>query len=142
MQYIVSHENQNIPIPAELALNEANLRRALATIIPGIAEAKINSTFKDDLTTITIVKTAGTKGADPLSHLIQAAGGMNPVFVCYEKLKQIDPAALSAADIVLLDQQIEAAIESGEGQRDKIKTAFNRLKSATPQPSPVVILGF
>lgn len=142
MQYIVSHENQSIPVPAEIAADEGKLRRALASIIPGIAEAKINSTVKDDLTTITIVKTAGTKGADPLSHLIQAAGGMNPVFVCYESLKQIDPAALSAAEIVLLDQQIEAAINNGEAQQERMKTAFNRLKSAVPQPSPVVILGF
>jgi chorismate synthase len=81
MEYFVQHEGQKIPVPADIAVDETKLRRALSTIIPGIAEAQITKVEKDEVTTFSIVKVAGTKGAvsSPLGHLIGCTGGINPV---------------------------------------------------------------
>lgn len=145
MKYVISHENQTIPVPAEIAADEGKLRRALSAIIPGIAEAKINySAEKEGVSTITIVKTAGTKGTgqDAVAYLAQCPGGVNPVIACYEALQATDLSAISAEEIVLMNQRIEKAVERGEKQKQVITEAFERLALVNPQPAPVVILGF
>jgi hypothetical protein len=144
MQYIVRHEGQDIPVPEEIASDEGKLRRSLSSIIPGIAEAKINQKIiEGDITTITIVKTAGSKGAaDPAAYLAACLGGINPLIACYEAVETVDLFTLSAAEAIALEQRINKAAEKGGQQLDAMKRAAKRLQAASPQPSPIVILGF
>lgn len=145
MQYVVSHEGQTIPIPAEIGSDEQKLRRALSSIIPGIAEAKINSTVKDDLTTFTIIKTAGTKGAgnaSPLDHLIQCKGGINPTVAYFQSMGRVDLTGLSPAEAVQMDAQISDALVEGQRQYDQLEKSLARLAASTPIVSPWIILGF
>ena len=144
MEYFVQHEGQKIPVPADIAADETKLRRALSTIVPGIAEAQITSAEKDGVTTFTVIKTAGTKGAvsSPLDHLIGCKGGLNPVIAYYQALAGIDLTGVSPADTVVMDQEIEKALEKGQSQVDKMLKATKRLCASTPQPSPFRILGF
>lgn len=144
MKYLVQHEGQEIPISESIGQDVDKLRRALTSIIPGIAEAKINSAVNGDgtVTTYTIVKTAGTKGNGIVDHLTECAGGINSLIVCYEAVEKIDLATLAPADLVLLEQRINNAAEEGGRQMDGMKHAFERLSSSSPQPSPFVILGF
>lgn len=141
MQYQITYEGQTIPVPAEIAADEQKLRRGLSSIIPGIAEAKIETTEKDGVTTISIVKTAGTKG-NALQHLIGCQGGVNPTILCYESLQGIDFAAMTAEEIIEVDQRIDAAIEEGKEQRSNVVQAFRRLANSAVIPSPFVPLGF
>lgn len=142
MKYVVQHEGQEIPISESIGQDVDKLRRALTSVIPGIAEAKINSSVEGELTTYTIVKTAGTKGSDIIDSLVKCAGGINPLIACYEAIEMVDLATLSPADSVLLEQRIDKAAKEGDSQMAGMKRAFERLSAASPQPSALVILGF
>jgi len=142
MQYSVFHEGQTIPVPAEIGTDEQKLRRALSSIIPGIAEAKITPTVKDDQTTFTIIKTAGTKGGNPLDTLIACKGGLNPAVAYYQTIGQLDLTALSAEAATRMDAEIEQALAQGKKHYDQIEKSLNRLAASRPVAAPRVILGF
>ena len=143
MQYSVFHEGQTIPVPAEIGIDEQKLRRALSSIIPGIAEAKITATVKDDLTTFTIIKTAGTKGVvSPLDTLIACEGGLNPAVAYYQTIGQLDLTALSAEAATRMDAEIEQALTQGKKHHEQIEKSLNRLAASRPVAAPRVILGF
>ena len=145
MQYVVAHEGQSIPVPAEIGADEQKLRRALSTIIPGIAEAKITSTVKDDLTTFTIIKTAGTKGAghaSPLAALAQCEGGINPAVAYFQSVERVDLTSLSPDAALRMDAQISEALVEGQEQFELLEKALARLAASAPIASPRIVLGF
>ena len=142
MKYRLQHEGQESELPEEVAADETKLRRALATIIPGIAEAKITSSEEGDVKTFTVTKVAGTKGADPLAYLTACAGGKNAVIACYESLETFDFVQATAAEQVQIEQQIETALHVGGTQRDELRKALKRLNQAEPKPAPWVAAGF
>lgn len=142
MKYVISHEGQVIPVPEDIAADEGKLRRALATIIPGIAEAKVSySDEKNGTKTITIAKQAGTKGG-ALEELAKHPGGKNAVIECFEELQMVDMGSISAEEAVRLDAKIGKASEKGAGQKKAIDQVFERLAQVRPQAAPVLILGF
>ena len=75
MKYIVKIEGQEVPVPEGVGgLEDADLKRALTPMFPGAANSKIERAEKDGVTTITVVKLAGSKGSgrkrqDPSSGL-------------------------------------------------------------------------
>lgn len=142
MQYIVSHEGQTIPVPAEIGADEQKLRRALSSIIPGIAEAKITVDVKEDQTTFTIIKTAGTKGAHPLEILIACKGGLNPTVAYYQAIAQLDLTALSAEAATRMDAEIEQALTDGKKHYQQIEKSLQRLAASRSVAAPKIILGF
>ena len=101
MIYKISIEGQEIEMPEEIAGDDGSLKTALSPYFPGAANAKfMRSEPKDSVITVTVVKQAGTKGAEDdvkqiFSHLeshlpesstdqvmqkrIAAPQGVNPV---------------------------------------------------------------
>jgi hypothetical protein len=146
MKYIVQHEGQEIPVPESIGADESALRRALSAVIPGIAEAKITATVTDDVTTYSIVKTAGTKGAgafdDIIAHLAECKGGTNPVVAYFQALQDIDLTAIPAAQAVEISAKVETILEAGDAQMAAIVKGVERLAAASPQASPALVPGF
>lgn len=161
MEYQVKHEGQVIPVPVELGQDEGKLRRALSGIIPGIAEARINKSVAEEMTTFDIVKTAGTKGAAPLpsasphfagereiggvdylAHLREVPGKQNAVFECYEKLKLVPLDKVTAEAAVKMESVISKALEIGEEQREWMRRGRKGLVAASAVPAPFVVTGF
>lgn len=71
MKYMIKIEGQEIEMPEEIAGDDSSLKSALAPYFPGAANAKfMRSEPKDDVITVTVVKQAGTKGADSNSQLL------------------------------------------------------------------------
>ncbi len=141
--YILSIEGQEIPLPPELAQDDDKLRRVLTSIIPGAAHAQINRTVKENITTITVVKRAGSKGcSSPRVCLIQCSGGKNPVIALFEHLQTRDLSLLPAEQILILDQTIQQTLEAGQTQRAAIQAAQKRLQIASSQSAPGLVFGF
>lgn len=148
MNYIVVIEGQNIPLPEEIAMDDAKVRQALAPFFPDAANAMITRTKgKDDETTlVNVVKKAGSKGkgmqASPYDHLRACKGGMNPAIELYRRMQaegeqQIDPEWLLEHGT-----EIEQAVEQGEKQLAMLENAVKRLRLAKAQPAPEVMAGF
>lgn len=139
MQYIMVHEGKELNVPESIAGDEASLRRALAGIVPGIAEAKINKDVKDDVTTFTVVKTAGTKGADDfLARLLELPEHKNAVIECYEALKDADLSKMAPEDAVAAGWQIDQAAERGQGQLRQVSNMLGQLRQTGPVAAPWV----
>jgi hypothetical protein len=65
MNYKISIEGQEIEMPEEIAGDDDALKSALSPYFPGAANAKfMRSEPKDGVITVTVVKQAGTKGAE------------------------------------------------------------------------------
>lgn len=148
MQYVVKIEGQDIPVDETIGASDETVKRALAPFFPDAANALITRTAKDDVTTITVVKRAGPKGASnqtPLTHLLNCPGGKNPVIALYEEIAGADGNAVMPSDpeqILGVNSRIDEAIEAGEKQRQAVESARKRLDSARPVPAPVLVLGF
>jgi hypothetical protein len=115
-------------------------------VIPGIAEAKIPATVKDDVTTYSIVKTAGTKGAGSfdaaISHLIECKGGINPVVEYFQALQDTDLVSTPVEQVLVISAKIESVIEAGDIQMNAMVKAVGRLAAASPQAAPALVPGF
>jgi hypothetical protein len=141
MSYVVKIEGQEIPVPDEIGGNDEAVKRALTPYYPEVANAMITRVEKDGVTTITVVKRAGTKGADPLEHLLACEGGKNPAIALCEEI-EADDQARDPLYLVDLDARIEAAIEAGEQQARMVDRALERLKKTSAIPAPDVVMGF
>lgn len=137
---IVKIEGQEIPIPLDIAHDDALVKRALAPFFPGAANSKINRTEKDDTLYVDVVKVAGSKGASPLSKLMKRKGGKNPVVEVYEDLR--DRKFESPEEMTAMNARIERALKDGEEQYKIFASSLEYLSSTEPDPGPVVPLGF
>ena len=61
--YVAVIEGQKIPIPLEIADNDAAIAQALAPYYPQAAEAELERTEKDGVVTVTVTPKAKPKGA-------------------------------------------------------------------------------
>lgn len=92
MKYIVKIEGQEVPVPDSVgALEDADLKRALTPMFPGAANSKIERAEKDGVTTITVVKLAGSKGSarknkkeGGLAALLSCKSRRNPIVDLYQ----------------------------------------------------------
>jgi hypothetical protein len=143
--YNILIEGTTIPVPEEIGSNDDSVRRALAPFYPDAANALITRVEKDDVITVNVVKRAGTKGADPLTALIDCPGGMNPAIALFQQLQELERASngpLEAESLLELDQSLEQAIHDGEEQREAVESARNRLQKSAPCPAPALVTGF
>lgn len=146
MNYIVSIEGQSIPMPEEVAADDNKLKAALSPYFPGAANAKImRSEAKDDSVTVTVIKQAGTKGAECiLDRLIRLPESRNPVAELYERLADIDAhlVGYSPEEMLALDGEISEAQTKGGEQHDAMGKTFRLLMKADSQPSQELPEGF
>jgi hypothetical protein len=140
MNYIVTIEGQNIPIPEDIGKDDSKVKKALAPYYPEVANALITRVEKDETTTITVVKRAGSKGAESLDYLIACQGGKNPAIECYELIQASgDVSPLKALE---MGEQIETALMQGQEQQSAVRHAADRLIKSSAQCAPGLILGF
>lgn len=164
MQYIISIEGQSIPMPEEIAGDDAKIKAALAPYFPGAANSKImRGEPVNDTVTITVIKQAGTKGTGTrtkgagtgagtkllfsnkvLGHLVQAEAGQNPVVALLEKLEAENESLLqrNPEDLLVLDEKIKAAIQAGRDEANSIEHTLGALINAPAWPSSKVPAGF
>lgn len=140
MNYIVKIEGQEIPLPEEVAKTDDGVKRALVPFYPDAANALITRVENEGVTTITVVKKAGTKGLLPLIALDACPGGRNPAIELAEEIKRA--GNLSVLELLEMDERIDQAIEDGETQTEQMKAALNRLDAAAAQSSPWTAEGF
>lgn len=137
--YNVLIEGQTMTLPPGIEKDE-DIRRALEPYFPEVKTALLNRKEEGDVVTVTIVKKAGSKGADPLAKLRKCAGGKNPAVALFEEIE-----ALEDADITTLleyESRINAALQEGEEQRNAMVAALKRLAAAAPQSARFVAVGF
>ena len=89
MNYNVLIEGQTIPVPEEIGASDEAVKRALTPFYPEVANAMVTRVVKEETTTITVVKRAGTKGAG-MQDLVDCAGGRNPAIALYEELQRLE----------------------------------------------------
>ena len=146
MNYIVVIEGQNIPLPEEIAVDDAKVRQALAPFFPDAANAMITRTQGKDEGTmlVNVVKKAGSKGLQsnaPVIYLQQCKGGINPAIALYRRM-QSEFYETDLERLLEFGQEIKKAVEEGEKQLAMVQNAAKRLEGAKPQPAPEVMAGF
>ena len=142
MNYVIKIEGQEIPVPEEIGTNDDAVKKALAPFFPDAANALITRTKKDDVTTINVVKKAGSKGA-ALDYLIGCVGGKNPAIEMVETIEKMDLDALvDVEQLLALDKQIAEAVKEGERQNGLMANALKRLEKSRAIPAPAIPMGF
>ena len=146
MKYIVSIEGQNIPMPEEVAGDDAKIKAMLAPYFPGAANSKImRSEATNDTITITVIKQAGTKGSGSiLDKLISAKEQQNPVVEMHQAMMDIDEklVAYSTEALLELDEKIGKTLEIGNAERKEINTTLSLLRHSPARPSLCLVEGF
>jgi hypothetical protein len=135
--YQVLIEGQMIPLPPGVEKDE-DIKRAITPFFPEVASALLTRKTEGDVTTITVVKKAGSKG---LANLVACPGGKNPAIALYEKIEQLGPQP-DIVELLALEDQISSALTEGEEQRRKITKAAGRLSDTVALPAPVLVMGF
>ena len=146
--YVVKIEGRNnIPVPEDVAKDEQKLRRALSTVVNGIADAKIEyHDEKDGVVEIEVIKRAGAKGLDAsqarvLADLMKRPEKRNPAVLCFLDLSGLDKNKLDPARMFEFGKQIDQAIEAGAQQGKDISTTCTMLMDAPSATSSFVVLG-
>lgn len=146
MKYIVSIEGQSIPMPEEVAGDDAKIKAMLSPYFPGAANSKImRSEAKDDTITITVIKQAGTKGAASiLDKLTSAKEQQNPVVEMYQGMADVDEhlVGYSTERLMELDESIEQTIKAGIHEQKDISITLSFLKQSPARPSLCLVEGF
>jgi len=146
--YVVKIEGRNnIPVPEDVAKDEQKLRRALSTVVNGIADAKIEyHDEKDGVVEIEVIKRAGAKGLDAsqarvLADLMKRPEKRNSAVLCFLNLSGLDKNKLDPARMFEFGEQIDQAIEAGEQQGKDISRTSAMLMDAPSATSSFVVLG-
>lgn len=144
MNYQIVIEGQTIPIPEEIGGDDEMVRKTLVPFYPDAANAMITRVEKDGITTVNVVKRAGTKGnyRQALGKLEECTGGENPAIAMYRQFQADVWEELGPEELLKLDEQIEQALEEGYQQAKMIKHACERLAETRPVAAPVVVTGF
>lgn len=165
MIHIVVIDNQEIPLDAETAASDHEIRQALRWCYPEIANATINRRTEGEREIITVIKRAGTKGSvaseintgDEISYaaitrraleevcaeLRRAPEEVNPaVQLAHELQTRIATGDLTLGELTLMREEMQLAIELGETEERRVEQARARLVSALAQASYFVPIGF
>lgn len=143
MNYIISIEGQQIPVPAEIGRDDFAVKKALAPFYPQVANAMITRTTKDDTITVNVVKKAGTKGnCSIFDALSNCPSGQNIAIELYQELSNLTDYALDPQALLELDARLEQAIEAGEAESQMVNKALERLHKARAIPASLVVEGF
>jgi hypothetical protein len=146
MNYIISIEGQTIPVPEEIGKDDEAVKRALAPFYPEATNAMLTRVTKEETTTITVIKKAGTKGQTPtlvgrgIEYMFACQGGKNAAIAMYEELQA--KGEMDVVEMLEMDQRIDDAIGLGQAQEEQVEYAERRLKRARAQASTAVVEGF
>ena len=165
MIHVVVIDNQEIPLDAETAASDHEIRQSLRWCYPEIANSTINRRTEGEREIITIIKRAGTKGnaacagtvktefgtseitrrtlRDVCSELRHAPEEINPaVEFAYALRARIASGELTLTDLILLGEEMQGAIEAGESEEKRVEQARTRLVRAPAVAAPFVPTGF
>lgn len=146
LSYLFVHEGQSVPIEAHISQDEALLKRLVSTWAPAAKTGTLDYSEPDGNNTVTITLTtrAQPKGlqvvaADPLTALLEAEGGENPVLVLYRNLNALYAQATTPAEILVTQAEIEAALETGQRENKLLEDILARLQQAAAAEAPHVL---
>ncbi|BCY18661.1 hypothetical protein hrd7_25100 [Leptolinea sp. HRD-7] len=140
MEYKVFIEGQTIPVPPEIGETDDGVKNAMRPIFPEIANAQLTRTEKDGVTTITVIKKAGTKGG--WQDLVTAPAGRNPVILLETKLAGTDTDQLDLDSLTEIDELITSTLEEGDRQNEMVGYALHRMKRSRPVATSTIPAGF
>jgi len=130
-------------LPPRVLQNDDLLVTALKASMPKIIGAVITRhNPQDGVVVIEVAKKHGPKGSSSpvVAALIGALAGENPAVLLYRRVAVLDLAQLSAAEIAVLDADIETAQAEGDTLYRQMQAAVGRLKESAPLPSPYPVL--
>jgi hypothetical protein len=140
---IVNGEGQETFVPESIANDDATLKRLLASFY-GTDNFRLDRKQENGETVVHVVKMAGAKGyaTSPVILLRSCAGGENPVVALYRDLAGVDVTGLTPEEICQMQKQVEATLETGQGQYQRMQASRTRLARSSSFPSPISIPGF
>ena len=152
MEHILEIDGQEIPLDAETASSDHEIRLALRGCYPEIANATISRRTEGEREIITVIKRAGTKGREgqPVSPLEEVLAELwavpetvpPAVLLAAELQAQMAAETLSLGGLALRRGEMEAAIAAGEDEIAQVRRAQARLCQALPQAAAQVPQGF
>ena len=166
MVHVVVIDNQEIPLDAETAASDHEIRQALRWCYPEIANATINRRTEGEREIITVIKRAGTKGSGEVGRPAQDdAGGaiaisrrtLDAITRTFAALpEEVNPAVLLASELqnrmaaneltltelTLKRAEMQEALAAGEAEEVFVERAKARLTKAPAQASCFVPVGF
>ena len=147
--YVVKIEGRNnIPVPEDVAKDEQKLRRALSTVVNGIADAKIEyHEEKEGVVEIEVIKRAGAKGIDDsqalvLADLMKRPEKRNPAIACFLRLSEVDKTKLDPARMFEIGDEVDKALADGEQQGKDISRTHEMLVDAPSAGSSLIVQGY
>jgi hypothetical protein len=151
MEHILEIDQQEIPLDAETAASDHEIRLALRNTYPEIANATISRRTEGEGEIITVIKRAGTKGRDRAANPVDAvlrelvsAPETIPaaVTLAAELNAQMAAGTLTLGGLALHQGAMSAAIADGEDEITQVEQARQRLRQSPPQASASVPVGF
>jgi len=142
-QYLFVHEGQSVQIEAEIAADPDLLKRLVSTWAPAARTGTLEYSELDEhgVVTITLLTRAQPKGlqviaADPMTALLEAEAGENPVIVVYRRLNELYAGGKKPAKIFVIQAKIESALEAGQKENSLLMKICERLEHSTPVEAP------
>ena len=123
------------------------MRRALSTVVNGIADAKIEyHEEKEGVVEIEVIKRAGAKGIDDsqalvLADLMKRPEKRNPAIACFLRLSEVDKTKLDPARMFEIGDEVDKALADGEQQGKDISRTHEMLVDAPSAGSSLIVLG-
>lgn len=143
MSYLLIVEGQEIPLTQEVAATDETIRNCLAPYYPEALTATFKREDADGVTRIRMVKSAGTKGGNLIQKLQASESCLNPALSCSWQLKQLERQnSIEIETLIELQPQIDDAIAKGSDWELSVQTSLERLKTCSPSPSKLSIVGF
>lgn len=166
MSHVVVIDNQEIPLDAETAASDHEIRQALKWCYPEISNATINRRTEGEREIITVIKRAGTKGVADcrgrarecrgeasavasrtlgkvMAALVSAPEEINRAVLLASKLQtKIATGDLTLGELTLKRAEMQEALDAGEAEETRVEQARVRLLSAPAQSSCFVSTGF
>ena len=167
MSHVVVIDNQEIPLDAETAASDHEIRQALKWCYPEISNATINRRTEGEREIITVIKRAGTKGSAATCAVVEECGEnvaatvarrthgavvaalvaapeeINPaVSLACELQTRMASGELTLAELTLKRAEMQEAQAAGEAEEAFVERARARLTNAPAQASCFVPIGF
>ncbi len=167
MNHTVVIDNQEIPLDAETAASDQEIRQALRWCYPEIANATINRRTEGEREIITVVKRAGTKGISDVAGENAGGSGENEISASHQTCEAIVAALVATpeeingavqlaielqtkiaanemtlTELTLKRAEMQKALEAGEAEEAFVEQARARLAAAPAHSSYSVPIGF
>jgi hypothetical protein len=143
MAIVIATDGQQFPYPDDIAGDDERLRDALSSILPEIRNAELKRTKVNGEMQVRIIKRAGTKGGTLLSELFDTPDSDPIALGLHDELRLVELRGdLNSHTILTYQKRIIEAIKDADIDLRGASRSRNKLKSCSPQPSPIVPEGF